>query len=107
MMLIQSCCSIKIFRYFLEISRFTFEIELDLSWSKNYIIPEILNITEAAVNPKPNPPVAHFPEGFTNSATFQINNAKLHVPVFTLSIHDNIKFLENIKQGFKRIISWN
>ena len=24
-----------------------------------------------------------------------------------LSINDNIKFLENIKQGFERIISWN
>ena len=40
-------------------------------------------------------------------ATFQINNAKLYVPVATLSINDNIKFLENIKQGFKRTISWN
>ena len=42
-----------------------------------------------------------------NSATFQINNAKLYVPVFTLSIKCNIKFLENMKQGFKRTISWN
>ena len=40
-------------------------------------------------------------------ATFQINNTKLHAPVVTLSINDNIKFLENIKQGFKRTISWN
>ena len=31
--------------------------------------------------------------------TFQINNAKLYVPVVTLSINENIKFLENIKQG--------
>ena len=43
----------------------------------------------------------------TNSATFQINNAKLYFPVVTLSINDNIKFLEKIKQGFKRTISWN
>ena len=28
-------------------------------------------------------------------------------PVVTLSINDNIKFLENIKQGFKRTTSWN
>ena len=41
------------------------------------------------------------------SATFQINNAKLYVPVVTLSIIDNIKVLENTKQGFKRTISWN
>ena len=41
------------------------------------------------------------------STTFQIYNTELYVPVVTLSINDNIKFLENIKQGFKRTISWN
>ena len=41
------------------------------------------------------------------SATFQTINAKLYVPVVTLSINDNVKFLENIKQGFKRTISSN
>ena len=41
------------------------------------------------------------------SATFQIYNTELYVPVVTLSINNNIKFLENIKQGFKRTISWN
>ena len=46
-------------------------------------------------------------ETLTTGETFQINNAKLYVPVVTLSINDNIKFLENIKQGFKRTISWN
>ena len=30
-----------------------------------------------------------------------------YVPLVTLLINDNIKFLENIKQGFKRTISWN
>ena len=39
--------------------------------------------------------------------SFIITSTKLYVPVFTLSINDNIKFLENIKQGFKRTISWN
>ena len=34
-------------------------------------------------------------------ATFQVNNAKLYVPVVTLSI----TFLENIKQGCKRTTS--
>ena len=43
----------------------------------------------------------------TIRATFQLNNAKLYVPVVTLSISDNIKFLENIKQGFRITISWN
>ena len=36
-----------------------------------------------------------------------IPSTKLYVPVVTLSINDNIKFLENIKQGFKRTIYWN
>ena len=30
-------------------------------------------------------------------ATFQIKNAKIYFPVVTLSINDNIKFLENYK----------
>ena len=34
-------------------------------------------------------------------ATFQRNIAKFYVPVVTLSINNNIKVLENIKQGFK------
>ena len=38
---------------------------------------------------------------------FKKNNAKLYIPVVTLSINDNIKFLEKIKQGFKRQIYWN
>ena len=39
---------------------------------------------------------------------FFITSANIYVPVFTLSINGNIKFyLENIKQGFKRTISWN
>ena len=40
----------------------------------------------------------------TAGATFQTNNAKLHVAIVTLSVNGNIKFLENIKQGFKRTI---
>ena len=32
---------------------------------------------------------------------FQINNVKRCFPAVTLSINDNIKFLENIKQGLQ------
>ena len=39
--------------------------------------------------------------------TFQINSAKIYVPVVTLPINKNINFLENIKQGFKSRVSWN
>ena len=63
------------------------EIELDLSWTKYCVLSQHHNnIT---------------------GTTFQINNVKLYVSVVTLSINDNIKFLGNIKQGFKRKISWN
>ena len=36
-----------------------------------------------------------------------ITSTKIFVPVVTLSINGNIKFLENTKQGFKRTISWS
>ena len=57
------------------------------SWTKDCILTEHLNnIT---------------------GAKFQINNAKIFVPVVILSLNNNIKFLENIKQRFKRTIYWN
>ena len=43
----------------------------------------------------------------TAGAKYDINNAKLYVTVATLLINDNFKFLENIKQGFKRTVSRN
>ena len=63
------------------------EIELDLSWTKNCVLIE-QNNNITGVN-------------------FVISSTKLYVPGVTLSINDNIKFLENITQGFKRTISWN
>ena len=91
---------------FLEISQFAFtngEIELDLSWSKDCIIPEILNNAEVPTNPATNLLIAHVSERFTTGATCQISSTRLYVPVVAFSINNNIKFLENIKQGFKRI----
>ena len=38
------------------------------------------------------------------AVNFMITSTKRYIPVFTLSIND-IKFLENIKQVFKRTIS--
>ena len=34
------------------------------------------------------------------------HNSKLYAPVVTLSIKDDIKFLENVKHRFERTISW-
>ena len=83
------------------------EIELDLLWLKECIVSEISVITRVPPNPDANASIQEVPEIQLTGATFQINKAKLYVPVVTLSINDNIKFLENIKQGFKRTISWN
>ena len=67
------------------------------------MISQISSTSEVAANP-PNT-ARETPK--TNSATFQINNAKLYAPLVTLSINNNIKFLENIKQGFKITNPWN
>ena len=69
--------------------------------------PEISIVLAVPGNPDANPPVPGVGAIQTTSETFQINNAKLYRPVATLSIDDNIKFLEIIKQVFKRTISWN
>ena len=78
-----------------------------MSWSKEFIISEISIIPRIPPNPGADSPVQEVAAIQTTSATFQINSAKLYVPVVILSINDNIKFLENIRQGFKRTISWN
>ena len=41
------------------------------------------------------------------NATFAITDTKLYVPVVTLSTQENIKFLQQLKSGFKRVINWN
>ena len=46
----------------------------------------------------------------TNSngaGTFAITDTKLYVPVVTLSTQENIKFLQQLKSGFKRVINCN
>ena len=46
-------------------------------------------------------------DNIITGTTLQVNNAKLYVPVVTLSINDYIKLLENIKQVFERTLSWD
>ena len=91
---------------FLNLPLINCEIELDMSWSKNCIIFEISITPRIPANLDANPPVQEVAAIQRTGATFEINNAKLQAPAVTLSINDNIKFLENIKQGFKRTISW-
>ena len=77
------------------------KVELELRWAENCVISgnSITAATGAGVNP--------IEAITTTGATFQINNVKRYVSVVTLYINDNIKFLDNIKQGFERTISWN
>ena len=63
------------------------EIELILTWSRNFVI-----ICTNVANQIP---------------TFTITETTLHVPVVTLSTQDNTKLLPQLKSGFKRTITWN
>ena len=62
------------------------EIELDLSWWKECTVSEITRIPTVPGNARANPPIPNVKAIQTTSATFQANNAKLYVPVVTLSI---------------------
>ena len=75
-------------------------IGLDLSCPKELIISEISIIPEV----RRNNPVNKIQ---TIGPTFQINNAKLYVPVVTLSYNDNIKYLESLQQGIRQMIVTN
>ena len=63
------------------------EIELILDWSTN---GGIINTNNANQIP-----------------TFTITETNLYVPVVTLSTQDNSKLLPQLKNGFKRTITWN
>ena len=41
------------------------------------------------------------------TATFKITDAKLYVPIVTLSAEDNLKLSKLLGKGFKRSIYWN
>ena len=64
-----------------------YKTELDLKWTRNCVLIE--------------------QHDHMISVSCTITSTKPYVSVVTLSVNDNIKFLENIKQGFKRTISWN
>ena len=76
---------------FVDLPLINCQTELDLRRARNFTISEISRTAAVGVN---NPVEATT----TTSATFQINNAKIYVPVVTLSMNDNIKFLKIIKQ---------
>ena len=43
----------------------------------------------------------------TSAGTFGITDTKLYVPIVTLSTQDNSNLLQQLRYGFKKVISWN
>ena len=41
------------------------------------------------------------------TTTFEITDAKLYVPIVTLTVEDNSKLSKLLSEGFKRSIDWN
>ena len=76
------------------------EVSLELIWNKNCVIT---SLEERQVDA--GPPVVR--DDSPTGATLAINYCKLYIPVVTLSKHDEIKLLTNLKSGFKREIIWN
>ena len=79
------------------------EIELDLKWTKSCVISEISR-TFRAVDPNANP-VDYEVVTARTGAKFQINNVETLFSSCHFAYYDNVKFLENLKPGFKRTIS--
>ena len=77
-----------------------------MSWLEDWLISEIFEISRT-LEVLVNPTTECAPPTQTTEATFQLNSTRLYVPVLTLSINDDIRCLENIKQGLKGKISWN
>ena len=43
---------------------------------------------------------------YSTTATFKITDAKIYVPIVTLSIEDNAKLSKLLSEGFERPIYW-
>ena len=70
------------------------KVELSLKWIENCVL------TTAAVG-------ANADATGSDSATFKITDAKLYVPVVTLSVEDNVKLMKQLNEGFNGSIYWN
>ena len=78
---------LSIFWRTLEMPLINCEVNLILKWSSNCVL--IATVIQ------------------NQAATFEITDTKLYVPVVTLSTQENTMFFQQLKSGFKRVISWN
>ena len=65
-------------------SLINYKIHLELNWSKDFVMPNVVGVTE-----------------------FKITNTKLYVPNVTLSSKDNEKLVKRLEEGFDRLVYWN
>ena len=70
------------------------KVELSLNWIENCVL------TSAPIGDNVNATGA-------DSTTFKITDAKLYVPVVTLSITNNAKLSKLLSEGFKKPFLWN
>ena len=68
----------------LEIPLINCKVEFSLTWNENCILTSL-----------------------AGNSTFTITDAKLYVPIVTLSIEDNAKLTKLLSEGFKRSVYWN
>ena len=78
----------------LEMPLINCKVELSLKWIENCVL------TTAEINAVANATGA-------DGANFEITDAKLYVPIVTLSAEDNAKLSKLLSEGFKRSIYWN
>ena len=78
----------------LEIPLINCKIEHSLKWIENCVL------TSAATGADAN-------ATGSDSETFKITDAKLYVPIVSLSVEDNVKLSKLLDEGFKRSIYWN
>ena len=62
------------------------KIELLLNWIENYVLTTAAN---------------------ANKVIFKITDAKVYVPIVTLSAEHNAKLSKLLSEGFKRTVYWN
>ena len=70
---------------------------MPLTWFKNCFLTDMATKAKSAQG---NPPIIEAP----TDATFSNTDAKLCVPVVTLSTEDDNNLLQQLKTGFKRTI---
>ena len=86
----------------LDIPLINCEVELILTWFKNYVL---IDKSTREANYDANPVIYEIDN--PEDALFEITDIKVFVPVVSLSKENDIKLLEQLKTGFQRTIKWN